>query len=127
MATETNFPPVFARLRATLIDNTPGAFIGKEGPECLALYTRQTQTPKPYEWFAGVEIKKNYVSYHLMSVYVYPDLVEDISDALRKRMQGKACFNFKTEDDALFAELAAVTRAGWERFQAQGWPARPLP
>jgi hypothetical protein len=35
-------------------------------------------------------------------------LLETISPALRRRMQGKACFNFKTMDPAVFAELAAL-------------------
>jgi hypothetical protein len=33
-------------------------------------------------------------------------------------MQGKSCFNFKTADPALFAELGALLDAGVERFRA---------
>jgi hypothetical protein len=33
-----------------------------------------------------------------------------MSPALKKRMQGKACFNFTAVDEALFKELAALTR-----------------
>jgi hypothetical protein len=66
-----------------------------------------------------VQLKKNYVSYHLMSVYVFPDLLENISDRLKKRMQGKSCFNFTTVDESLFAELAQLTAAGFARFREQ--------
>ncbi len=70
-------------------------------------------------WFGGVQIKKNYVSYHLMPVYIHPALLDTISPALKKRMQGKSCFNFKKIEPALFAELAALTKTGLQTlFQA---------
>jgi hypothetical protein len=42
-----------------------------------------------------------YVSFYLMPVYMYPDLVDGISLELTKRKQGKSCFNFETVDDHL--------------------------
>jgi pyruvate dehydrogenase complex dehydrogenase (E1) component len=51
-----------------------------------------------------------------MPVYMYPDLLEGLSESLKKRMQGKACFNFKTIDPALLEELAALTQKGYERL-----------
>jgi hypothetical protein len=64
--------------------------------------------------FGGVQIKARYVSYYLMPVYASPDLLADISPRLRKRMQGKACFNFTTVDEELFAELAELTALAFE-------------
>jgi hypothetical protein len=72
-------------------------------------------------WFGGVQIKKNYVSYHLMPVYVNPKLLEGISPALRMRMQGKSCFNFTYSDQSLFSELAVLTNAGFRDYQKQGY------
>lgn len=72
------------------------------------------------EWFGAVTIKKNYVSYHLMPLYGHPELLDGVSDDLRKRMQGKTCFNFKTVQSALFEELKALT----VRCAAQ-WAAPP--
>lgn len=31
-----------------------------------------------------------------MPIYTNPDLLDDMSDLLKKRMQGKSCFNFRT-------------------------------
>jgi len=70
--------------------------------------------------FGGVQIKKNYVSYHLMPVYAFPDLLDGLSPELKKRMQGKSCFNFKTVDKALFKELGALTRKGYQRYKKEG-------
>jgi hypothetical protein len=37
--------------------------------------------------------------------------LEGISEELRRRMQGKSCFNFTAVDETLFEELADLTRA----------------
>jgi hypothetical protein len=71
--------------------------------------------------FAATMIRKNYVSFYLMPVYVEPDLLEDVSDDLKKRMQGKSCFNFKEPDDPLFDELATLTKRGFEHYKAEGY------
>jgi hypothetical protein len=67
-----------------------------------------------------VQIKKNYVSYHLMPVYMYPDLLDSISPELKKHMQGKSCFNFKKMDETLFLELDELTRHSIERIHREG-------
>lgn len=72
-------------------------------------------------WFGAARIGKRYVSYHLMAVYAYPDLLNDISPGLKKRMQGKSCFNFTHVDEQLFEELKGLTERGYERFKQEGW------
>lgn len=64
---------------------------------------------KPWVYVAGTRLGKRYVSYYLMSVYAQPDLVGAMSSELRRRMQGKSCFNFATIDEPLFAELESLT------------------
>jgi hypothetical protein len=70
--------------------------------------------------FAGVRTGKSYVSFHLMPVYGDPQLLEGISPELRRRMQGKSCFNFTRLDEARFLELEALTAAGAARFRQEG-------
>ena len=71
--------------------------------------------------FGAVKIGKRYVSYHLMCVYMQPDLIAAMSPELAKRMQGKSCFNFTKVDDDLFDELSAITAKGRELFAERGW------
>jgi hypothetical protein len=71
-------------------------------------------------YFGGVVIKKNYISYHLMAVYCEPKLLNDISPGLKKRMQGKSCFNFSTIDRDQLKELTALTKKGFEYFKKEG-------
>ena|SRR5579862_7682091 len=66
--------------------------------------------------FAGVRTGKNYVSYHLMSVYMRE---VEISAELKKRMQGKACFNFASVDEKLFKELDQLTTSGLKDYRPE--------
>jgi hypothetical protein len=69
--------------------------------------------------FGSVQIGKRYVSYHLMPVYAFPDMLNNASPQLRKRMQGKSCFNFTKLDDTMVGELYAITTTGLERYRQE--------
>ena len=86
-----------------------------------SLSTRHVLPNNQKLFFAAYQGRKAYVSYYLMPVYVFPDLLSRISADLRKRMQGKSCFNFKRVDPELFIELAALTEAGFERYRIEGF------
>jgi len=70
--------------------------------------------------FGGVKIGKAYVSFHLMPIYMNPKLQATISPELKKRMQGKSCFNFTSLDPSHLAELKKLTQASFEEFQTWG-------
>jgi hypothetical protein len=72
------------------------------------------------QMFAGVRKGKRYVSYHLLSVYLEPGQLDEVSPELRKRMQGKSCFNFTRVDDTLFDELDALTDRGRDLYAERG-------
>ena len=82
-----------------------------------------TPTPKYPEGqqFAGIRFGKRYVSYYLTPVYLWPDLLESLSPELRRRMQGKSCFNFTSVDESLMDELESLTAASFDRFRAEGF------
>jgi hypothetical protein len=73
-------------------------------------------------YFGSVRLGKAYVSVHLMPLYMSPVLVKTISPALKKRMQGKTCFNFKTDPEPeLIAALARLTDAAFEQWRERKW------
>ena len=113
--------PVFTALRALLLPYAAQLDCAVDRPDEFSLYTRHRLKNGQPLWFGGVQIKKRYVSYHLMPVYVQPDLLTSLSPDLKKRMQGKSCFNFTALDPALFAELAALTEAGFQEYGRQGY------
>ena len=109
-----SFNEVHARLRALLEPYAPPLFVTADGPKGYGLDMAPEGERDPSTWFAGTRLGARYVSFYLMPVYVEPSLLDGISPELRRRMQGKSCFNFTKVDEPLFAELADLTRAGFE-------------
>jgi hypothetical protein len=112
---------VFTALRAIMAPYAATLHAKKDDATQLYLDTRFVQKNKTPLFFGAVQVKKAYVSYHLMPVYARPELLEGISPLLKQRMQGKSCFNFTVVDTALFTELAALTEAGFASYKAQGF------
>ena len=109
------FDGVFERLREILEPYGRRLHVTADGPDGYGVDMAAPPDRNPTTWFGGIRRGKAYVSFYLMPVYVEPALLAEISPELRKRMQGKSCFNFTKVDERLFAELAALTRAGYER------------
>ncbi len=92
-------------------------YIRTEKPDQYELIGPPTPRSQGREvWFGMARIGKRYISYHLMAVYAFPDLLDAISPELKRRMQGKSCFNFTHVDEKLFQELEELTQRGYERF-----------
>ena len=73
-------------------------------------------------YFGSVRLGKAYVAFHLMPLYMNEELTATISPALKKRMQGKSCFNFKSAPEPeLVAELKRLTDEGYKSFRAKKW------
>ena len=83
-------------------------------------YYLETRSPsyKGRPLFFGAVIRgRAYVSFHLMPLYWEPSLARGISAELKKRMQGKSCFNFSGPDAALFRELGKLTARGFALYK----------
>ncbi len=116
MATRDDFGSVFARLREILVPYSSKLVVAADSDREYYLNTTAVVRKRPI-LFAGVSSGKTYVSFHLMPVYAFPELLTTMSSELKKRMQGKACFNFREVDEKLFREPAKLTGAGFARFK----------
>jgi hypothetical protein len=118
MPNTDGFAATFEALRAILEPHAKrlSVTVDKPGHFELASPTMTDRVGRPL-FCAAVQINKNYVSYHLMPVYTNAALRKLLSPALRKRMQGKACFNFTTVEPGQLKELAAVTKKGIAGFK----------
>jgi len=56
-----------------------------------------------------------------MGVYGNAMLLDGMSKELKARMQGQTCFNFKSDDEALFKELEQLTTRGIAGFRKTGF------
>ena len=104
MPDKTEFKTVFAELKSIFTPYAKKMDIASDTETYYLLNTRHIMKNKQPLCFGGVRLGKNYVSFYLMSVYASPELLKTMSPELKKRMQGKSCFNFKEPDAALFNE-----------------------
>src|SRR6266540_6332105 len=119
MPTHNDFPIVFEQLRNILKPYAKNLTVKADTQDTYYLDGPYSEKWKKVIFFGAAQIKKNYVSFYLMPVYMYPELLRDISPELKKRMQGKSCFNFNKVEPDLFNELASLTRKGVEKFKKE--------
>jgi hypothetical protein len=125
-----DFPAVFERLRSILKQHA-GEFVVSEdsptrycleapvGPATLQAWRgKKKRELIPVAW---TEIGKAYVSFHHMALPVSSKLREGMSDDLSKRMQGKTCFNFRSESEVPVSELEMLTARGCAAMRAAGF------
>ena len=119
-ALHQNFIPVFDALRSILAKHEAKLVVVHDRPDNYYLDTHTIGKNKKPIFFGGVRIMKGYVSYYLMPVYA-DDVATGMSPELKKQMQGKACFNFKSIDKNLFKELDSVTTTCYNAWKKIGW------
>lgn len=118
-----NFPDVFAALKNLLKPHQKHLSVNADKPAYYAVEMRGVLYRSKPLYFAGVRLGKGYVSYYFMPVYGNSALQKQMSPELKKRMQGKACFNFTAVDPVLFGQLAQLTAAGLECFKSPDFSA----
>jgi hypothetical protein len=92
-------------------------------------YTVLTKSASPFPqhkgeplYFGSVRLGKAYVSFHLLPLYMCPEMQKSVTPALKKRMQGKACFNFKTQPEPeLMADLKRLTAEAIKLWGEKKW------
>jgi len=117
MSPQSNFPIVFEQLKFILKPYEKKLTVTANTSAAYSLDGPYSEKYKKAIFFGAVQIQKNYVSFYLMPVYMFPDLLKGMSPELKKHMQGKSCFNFKKVEPDLFKELKELTRPSVERAQ----------
>jgi hypothetical protein len=113
-AAGARFRETYARLKGILQPYAAKMYVSADTDMWYGLDLAPEAERVPATWFGAVRLGKAYVSFYLMPVYGEPRLLAGMSPELRKRMQGKSCFNFTHVDEALFAELTSLTKRGFE-------------
>lgn len=120
------FADVFSALKPILASHAKALAVKTD---TATEYVLVTKTPSPFPQHKGHPMQvawllmgKAYVSFHLMPLYMSPALTGNISPALKKRMQGKTCFNFKDiPPPELIAELKLLTKTGLQQWADRNW------
>ena len=114
-----NYSAVFTVLRQLLKPYEGELAIRTDKPGNCYLETKSQSFNGRRLFFAGAKIKKNYVSFYLPALYMFPDLADRITPSLRKIMQGQACFNFTSSNPDWFEELGRLTQAGYQKMKSE--------
>ncbi len=120
------FDSAFAILKSVFAKHGGKLFVKADTP---TEYTLLGTTPSPLPqhkgqpmYFGQVRLGKAYFAFHLMPLYMNAELTASISPALKKRRQGKTCFNFKSvPEPEILAELKRLTDDGYKNFRAKEW------
>jgi len=115
------FSTVFTDLKHIMVVYSSSLTVVEDRVDNYFLNTQYVMKNKKVLYFGSVKVGKSYVSYHLMPVYVFPELLTEISPELKKKMQGKSCFNFKKSNQILFDELSTLTNRGFKKYQEAGY------
>jgi len=121
-----DFAPTFAILKRVLKPHAAKLRVLTDEP---GEFTLVGTVPSPYPqhkgkpmYFAMLKTGKAYVSFHLLPIYMDAKLSGRISPALKKRMQGKACFNFKTEPEPdVLSELKDLIQTSLDAWKEKKW------
>ena len=111
---DDDFQRLFERFKAMLAPYAARMHVTADDARMFGVDMAPEGERDPSTWFAGTRLGKRYVSYYLMPVYVRPALLDGITPELRRRMQGKSCFNLTKVDETLLAELESLTKSGYE-------------
>src|ERR1700748_3824752 len=79
---------VFTALRAVLRIYQDDFLVKADKPDHLSLETRSPSLNGRRLFFAAAKMKKNYVSYYLPVLYMFPELATRISPELRRSLNG---------------------------------------
>jgi hypothetical protein len=119
MPAQNDFPVVFEELKKILKPYASKLTVTTDTSSAYSLDGPYSEKWKKVIYFGGAQVRKNYVSFYLMPVYMFPELLKDVSPDLKKHMRGKSCFNFKKVEPDLFKELEALTYKGVEKFRKE--------
>ena len=120
------FDATFAVLKSVLAQHANRLAVETDTESEYALVTK---SPSPFPQhkgqplhFGSIRIGKAYVSFHLMPIYMSAPLTKNITPALKKHMQGKSCFNFRTvPDPEVLAGLQQLTGASLQDWREKKW------
>jgi hypothetical protein len=106
---------VVRALRALLLVYAEGRVVRDE-PGAFELATAKPFGGKPM-FFGAARAREGYVSFQLMPVSVFPELLDGISAKLRSTLDDTSTFRLRTLSPALLHELAGLTVAGLDLFR----------
>jgi uncharacterized protein YdhG (YjbR/CyaY superfamily) len=100
------------RVWAVVRESMPEGYTEEIGPKFISFKAGE-------EWYVALANQKNYISLHLIPIYVFPELKEKLDSAGKKLNCGKGCVNFKKAEQLPLEVIGEIIGAhDAEGFQA---------
>ena len=109
---------IFGKLKSSLEKQCPPMVCVKDKADSYEIIGNKpvpygsTKKIVPGMYFASVVARKDMVSFYFMPIYYDKKNYETIAPTLLKSLKGKACFNFKKEEQVNVRELADLLDRG---------------
>ena len=110
----------FLSLKKVLEPYAPKMVVKHDGPGIYYLESAPSKKYGTEVFFGAVQTQKTQVSFHLLPLHVFPEMLDDLSPALKKRLRGSSRFAFTTVDAGTLRELAALTKKGYQGYKKGG-------
>jgi len=118
---------IFSLLKKIMEENCPPLVIKRSSREGIEVIGN-TPTPYGYKkeivpgmYFASALIRKDNVSFYFFPIYGAPKEFQNMAPSAMKCLDGKTCFHFKKEEQAVEKELRAMFKKGIQVYKKQGW------
>ena len=90
-----------------------------EAAEIYGIEVLHRPGARAHDWFAGVRPGKGTAKLMLLPIKAHPELVEDISPALRKRCRATPCSHSKPATRPCSPELEALVQRSFDAYVGQ--------
>ena len=111
---------LFDRLRKVLEPYAKHMVVKHDGPGIYYLESAPVPKYGTEVFFGAVQAGKTQVNFHFMPIYVFPEMRETLSPALKKRLRGTSKFAFSELDAPLLRELTALVKKGYQGYKRGG-------
>jgi hypothetical protein len=90
-----------------------------EAAEIYGMEVLRRPGARAHDWFAGVRSGEGSVKFMLLPIHDHPELLEDLSPALRKRKTGASLFTLRAQDAELIPELESLVARSFDAYVGQ--------
>jgi hypothetical protein len=118
---------ILSLLKKVMNENCPPLVKKKESKDGIEVIGN-VPTPYGYKkeivpgmYFASALIRRDNVSFYFFCCYTHPEEFKTIAPTVMKCLDGKSCFHFKKEEQAVEKELRAMFKKGIAVYKKQGW------